>query len=78
MIAATTRRRYLSGAIAYACAIRPCGLAEPAAGLARTPRVAPSADQLAWQDMEAGRFVRIAPNAIQEREYGDVPTPWRC
>jgi alpha-L-fucosidase len=75
MIAGTTRRRFLSGAIASATAIPLFGLAESAAGLAGTPRAVPSADQLAWQDMEIGMFVHFAPNTFQDREYDDLSTP---
>lgn len=35
----------------------------------------PTADQLAWQQMEFGMFVHIAPNTWQNREYDDLSTP---
>jgi alpha-L-fucosidase len=36
---------------------------------------APTADQAAWQDLEIGMFVHIAPNTWQEKEYDDLSTP---
>lgn len=35
----------------------------------------PTADQLAWQRLEFGMFVHIAPNTWQNREYDDLSTP---
>lgn len=74
MINATTRRSFLSGVIASAAATRLSGLAEPAVGFAGMPRAVPSADQLAWQNMEIGMFVHFAPNTFQNRQYDDLST----
>jgi alpha-L-fucosidase len=35
----------------------------------------PTADQLAWQDMEIGMFVHFAPNTWQDSEGDDMSTP---
>lgn len=35
----------------------------------------PTAGQAAWQDLEMGMFVHIAPNTWQNREYDDLSTP---
>ena len=39
------------------------------------PRAIPSADQLAWQDLEIGMFVHFAPNTWQDKEGDDLSTP---
>lgn len=39
------------------------------------PPARPTADQTAWQDLEFGMFVHIAPNTWQDREYDDLSTP---
>ena len=44
-------------------------------GQAPKPIARPSADQLAWQDMEMAMFVHFAPNTWQDREYDDLSTP---
>jgi len=35
----------------------------------------PTADQIAWQDLEIGMFVHIAPNTWQDKEDDDLSTP---
>jgi len=70
-----TRRTFVSGALAAAAAVPLRGLAAPAAELAAVPRALPTADQLAWQDMEIGMFVHFAPNTFQGKEYDDLSTP---
>jgi len=40
-----------------------------------TPRALPSADQIAWQDLEVGMFVHFAPNTWQDLEGDDLTTP---
>jgi alpha-L-fucosidase len=35
----------------------------------------PSADQVAWQDLEVGMFVHFAPNTWQNKESDDLSTP---
>lgn len=72
----TNRRVFLAGAFAAAAA--PLRLrANPAltTQLAGTPRALPSADQLAWQDLEVGMFVHFAPNTWQDEEYDHLTTP---
>ncbi|MGI4830625.1 MAG: alpha-L-fucosidase [Janthinobacterium lividum] len=38
-------------------------------------RALPSADQVAWQDLELGMFVHFAPNTWQDVESDDLSTP---
>jgi alpha-L-fucosidase len=40
-----------------------------------TPRALPSADQVAWQDLELGMFVHFAPNTWQDTESDNLTTP---
>src|ERR1039457_5528916 len=40
-----------------------------------TPRALPSADQMAWQDLELGMFVHFAPNTWQDAESDNLSTP---
>ena len=37
----------------------------------------PTADQLAWQDLEMGMFIHFAPNTWQGTEQDDLTTPCR-
>jgi len=39
------------------------------------PRALPTPEQVAWQDMEIGMFLCLAPNTWQDREYDDMSTP---
>jgi alpha-L-fucosidase len=48
-----------------------CGESNRASG----PLALPTADQLAWQDLELGMFVHFAPNTWQDREQDDLSTP---
>jgi alpha-L-fucosidase len=43
--------------------------------VASTPRALPSADQIAWQDLEVGMFVHFAPNTWQDAESDELTTP---
>ncbi len=49
--------------------------AQGQAQAAAAPRAIPSADQLAWHDLEIGMFVHIAPNTWQDKEGDDLSTP---
>ncbi len=40
-----------------------------------SPRAIPSADQIAWQDLEVGMFVHFAPNTWQDAESDNLSTP---
>ncbi len=70
----TNRRCFLASAAAVA-ALPLRSLAASAAEVAGAPRALPTADQLAWQDMEIGMFVHFAPNTFQNKEYDDLSTP---
>jgi alpha-L-fucosidase len=67
-----TRRTFLSGAIATAAPLPFAGNAFASAG---KPLAVGTPDQLAWQDLEFGMFVHLAPNTWQNREYDDLSTP---
>lgn len=47
----------------------------PQVELAGRSAAFPSADQLAWQDLEIGMFVHFAPNTFQDKEGDDLSTP---
>jgi alpha-L-fucosidase len=72
--ATTNRRTFLGGALA-AAALPLRGLAASAAEISGTPAALPSADLLAWQDLEIGMFVHFAPNTWQDKEGDDLSTP---
>jgi len=77
------RRRFFAGAAATAVAVskgprlwaqlHPFPL--PLLDLGGKARAVPSADQLAWQDLEIGMFVHFAPNTFQDKEGDDLSTP---
>ena len=79
----TDRRMFVSGALAAAVIpsssrrglfqLGPDSL--PLLELQGIPRAIPSADQLAWQDLEIGMFVHFAPNTFQDKEGDDLSTP---
>ena len=73
----TSRRTFLSGALSAAAAFPLRTLADPASTIEipGTPRALPTADQLAWQDLEFGMFVHFAPNTFQNKESDDLSTP---
>ena len=52
--------------------ITPVALGESAAS---TPLALPSADQIAWQNLELGMFVHFAPNTWQDTESDNLTTP---
>src|ERR1700683_5315294 len=45
------------------------------ASLESAPRALPSADQIAWQDLEMGMCVHCAPNSWQDVESDNLTTP---
>ena len=71
-----TRRTFLSGTLATV-AVPSCALSASThvLELSGTPRALPTSDQLAWQDLEFGMFVHIAPNTWQNSEYDKLSTP---
>jgi alpha-L-fucosidase len=72
LISEFDRRGFLKGAAA-AVAAWPMRAVQAQAAMA--PRAIPSADQLAWHDLEIGMFVHIAPNTWQDKEGDDLSTP---
>ena len=71
----TNRRIFLSNSIATAAALSLPGFATRISAAQAAPRAIPSADQLAWQDLEIGMFVHFAPNTWQDKEGDDLSTP---
>jgi alpha-L-fucosidase len=71
------RRKFLMSA-AGTVAVLPMAthplFAAPIKGAEQTLAL-PTADQLAWQDLEIGMFVHIAPNTWQDKESDDLSTP---
>ena len=68
------------GAAALLRQIIPIGLVEIASYASAeptfpAPRALPSPDQIAWQNLEVGMFVHIAPNTWQDKESDDLSTP---
>jgi alpha-L-fucosidase len=56
--------------------LRPFAFAQPAgSGIQMRAVARPSADQLAWQDLEVGMFVHFAPNTWQNAESDNLSTP---
>lgn len=52
------------------------GLAEPdAEAVSGRAEARPTPQQIAWQDLEVGMFVHIAPNTWQDKEYDHLSTP---
>lgn len=77
------RREFLSNAVRSGAvvALLQHGPVAMASGLAADdtdgalPRALPSADQVAWQQMEIGMFIHFAPNTWQDLESDDLSTP---
>lgn len=75
-IVMTGRRGFLGGALAGVAGIALRGrVAAAAAESAGAARAIPSADQVAWQDLEVGMFIHFAPNTWQDKEGDDLSTP---
>lgn len=70
----TTRRTFLSGALAAASAPLPA-ITTNVIELTGTPHAIPTADQLSWQNLEFGMFVHFAPNTWQNLETDNLSTP---
>jgi alpha-L-fucosidase len=71
----TNRRTFVSGALAAAAAFPLRNQMARALETAGAPHALPTADLLAWQDMEIGMFVHFAPNTWQDLEGDDLSTP---
>lgn len=71
----TMNRRNFVTSLLSTGAVAPLAARRLFASAAETPLARPSADQTAWQDLECGMFVHIAPNTWQDREYDDLSTP---
>lgn len=77
------RRRFLTAAagLTAAASLSPTGSVAAAERLAALlpndgrALALPTADQLAWQDLEVGMFVHFAPNTWQGLEQDDLSTP---
>jgi len=70
----TNRRTFLTGALASA--VLPLHVHDRIQMLeSAAPQAVPSADILAWQDLEIGMFVHFAPNTFQDKEGDDLSTP---
>jgi alpha-L-fucosidase len=79
---AIDRRRFLAqtaalaSALPYArIALAPAATAQSASPPANSPSAVPTADQLAWQDLEMGLFINLAPNTWQDTESDNLTTP---
>jgi len=68
------RRSFVAGTLAAAAFPAFAKMAR-AAEITAAPRALPSADILAWQDLEIGMFVHFAPNTFQDKEGDDLSTP---
>ncbi|HSC58239.1 MAG TPA: alpha-L-fucosidase [Gemmatimonadales bacterium] len=51
---------------------RPRGVAGSAVGFASRKPALPTPQQVAWQDLELGMFVHLAPNTWTDKEYDDL------
>lgn len=72
------RREFVSSMVSAAIAASSVGSSQLAcaeSNRASRPLALPTADQLAWQDLEMGMFVHFAPNTWQAREQDDLSTP---
>jgi len=76
-ILTSSRRRFLASTLATVAALPLRRLLAQATKGTKTPHhlAIPSADQLAWQDLEVGMFVHFAPNTWTDKEGDDLTTP---
>ncbi len=72
---AMNRRGFLKGVTAATAAYPIYGIVGVAEAEASVPRALPTADQIAWHDLEIGMFVHIAPNTWKDKEGDDLSTP---
>lgn len=69
------RRGFVVGGLGAVAAFSLGGRPAWAAEEAGVVHAIPSADLLAWQDLEIGMFVHFAPNTFQDKEGDDLSTP---
>jgi alpha-L-fucosidase len=69
------RRNFLSSSALAGAAIALRSFTGEIVSAQSVPRAIPTADQLAWQDLEIGMFVHFAPNTWQDKEGDDLSTP---
>ena len=69
------RRSFVAGSLAAATLPAFNKISQAADITAAAPRAIPTADILAWQDLEIGMFVHFAPNTFQDKEGDDLSTP---
>lgn len=67
----------LAAAVGWKVPVALAGIARQASGESgpSIPRDFPSADQMAWQDLELGMFVHFAPSTWQDTESDNLTTP---
>jgi alpha-L-fucosidase len=65
----------LTGTVASAHLSKSLAFADSLKSTEHTRLALPTADQLAWQDMEIGVFMHFAPNTWQDLESDDLSTP---
>lgn len=66
------RRTFLATMAAASVLAQPRGATGSAIGFARRKRAVPTPAQAAWQDLEIGMFVHLAPNTWTDKEYDDL------
>ncbi len=71
------RRRFLTSLAGVTASAHLMGSSAVAGALATAPvnLALPTAEQLAWQDMEIGMFMHFGPNTWQDVESDDLSTP---
>lgn len=66
------RREFLATAAAASLLVRPTGASASAIRLVSRKTALPTRAQAAWQDLELGMFVHLAPNTWTDKEYDDL------